>query len=296
MNKLLAGIRDDLHEAIVSLGKTRITTKYEGTIEDVICYPAVPYEEMSPSLAKTSRDCIQLDASRMAYLNKVDPGNPESPYKAGVMMTRPTGVVKPDAVMFKFFITYLDELSDGDKVVHMTANKATLGDMIPEGFEPYSEFRPYEEISVLQPPSAILQRGTPSIEPTMLYYKALIELKRKQYEILTGHSWNERQRKENAYMDNKRGFVVGESTEADDDIWDDWEIHNYLSHDDNGNIRAIDLYEKGETIADFPDGHGPITIKDRLVIDKNNPNVMITSEGLVALETILPGENLRVTD
>lgn len=308
MNKLLAGIRDDLHEAIVSLGKTRITTKYEGTIEDVICYPAVPYEEMSPSLAKTSRDCIQLDASRMAYLNKVDPGNPESPYKAGVMMTRPTGVVKPDAygkidgedvtdaVMFKFFITYLDELSDGDKVVHMTANKATLGDMIPEGFEPYSEFRPYEEISVLQPPSAILQRGTPSIEPTMLYYKALIELKRKQYEILTGHSWNERQRKENAYMDNKRGFVVGESTEADDDIWDDWEIHNYLSHDDNGNIKAIDLYEKGETIADFPDGHGPITIKDRLVIDKNNPNVMITSEGLVALETILPGENLRVTD
>lgn len=129
MNQLLAGIRDDLHEAIVSLGKTRILAKYEGTIEDVICYPAVPVEEMSPSLGSVVKKCLSNDKARMSQLNKVDPANKNSPYKAGVLMNRPTGVVEPDAygkidgedvtdsVMFKFFITYLDELSDGETEV-----------------------------------------------------------------------------------------------------------------------------------------------------------------------------------
>ena len=129
MNQLLAGIRDDLHEAIVSLGKTRILAKYEGTIEDVICYPAVPVEEMSPSLGSVVKKCLSNDKARMSQLNKVDPTSKNSPYKAGVLMNRPTGVVEPDAygkidgedvtdsVMFKFFITYLDELSDGETEV-----------------------------------------------------------------------------------------------------------------------------------------------------------------------------------
>ena len=84
----------------------------------------------------------------------------------------------------------------------MSANKATNGYMIPRGLEPYSMFRPYEEIDIPLAPSAILQRGTPSILTIMMGYKVLIELKRSCFKILTGIDWNEKQRKERPYMDN----------------------------------------------------------------------------------------------
>lgn len=83
----------------------------------------------------------------------------------------------------------------------MSANKATNGYMIPRGFEPYTVFRPYEEIDVPIAPSAVLQRGTPSILTVMIGYKVLIELKRKCFEILTGVNWNDKQREDRPYMD-----------------------------------------------------------------------------------------------
>ena len=227
LNRLLAGIRDDLHEEIVNLGKTKIIAKYEGWIDDVVCYPTISTEEMSPTLAKVVKQCQKFDKDREAYLNKVDPKHAKTPLKAGCLMTKPTDIVAPDvygkidgedvtdAVMFKIYITYLDEMSDGDKVVHQTANKGTIGDMIPLGYEPRTEFRPYEEISTFQAPSAILARGTPSIEPSMLHYKGLIELKRKQYEILTGESWNDKAKRDNPYLDNMGGQTsVTETMEA----------------------------------------------------------------------------------
>lgn len=224
LNRLLAGIRDDLHEEIVNLGKTKIVAKYEGWIDDIACYPTIPLEEMTPSLAKIVKETQKFDKDRASYLNKVDPGKENSPYKAGCMVTKPVGVVTPDvygkiegedvtdAVMFKIYITYLDEISDGDKIVHQTANKGTMGDMVPFGYEPRTAFRPYEEISTFQSPSAILARGTISIEPSMLHYKGLIELKRKLYEIATGESWNEKMRRENPYMDRVgKGTSVAEA-------------------------------------------------------------------------------------
>lgn len=227
LNRLLAGIRDDLHEEIVNLGKTKIVAKYEGTVDDIICYPTVPVEEMSPSLAKVVKRVQKFDKDREAYLNKIDPKHAGTPLKAGCLMTKPTGVVTPDvygkidgedvtdSVMFKIYITYLDEMSDGDKVVHQTANKGTIGDLIPLGYEPRTEHRPFEEISTFQAPSAILSRGTPSIEPSMLHYKGLIEVKRKQYEILTGESWNEKARRDNPYMDDiPKESTVAEGTEV----------------------------------------------------------------------------------
>ena len=93
----------------------------------------------------------------------------------------------------------------------MSANKATNGYMIPRGFEPYSLLRPYEEIDIPLAPSAILQRGTPSIITVMTGYKVLIELKRSLFEILTGVDWNEKQRKDRPYMDVHTKKVTTES-------------------------------------------------------------------------------------
>ena len=96
-----------------------------------------------------------------------------------------------DSVLLEFYITYHDELSDGDKLAAQTANKNTIGYQIPKGFEPYSETRPYEEISGIVAPSAILQRGTPSVVIVGTAQKVLIELKRSMYKILTGEDYDE---------------------------------------------------------------------------------------------------------
>lgn len=67
--------------------------------------------------------------------------------------------------------------------MYFTALKSIVGEVIDEGMEPWSEFRPDEEISCFLAPSAILARMTPSVIITMLGNKVLVELKRKLEEI-----------------------------------------------------------------------------------------------------------------
>lgn len=64
-----------------------------------------------------------------------------------------------------------------------SALKSIVGEVIEEGYEPYSEFRPDEEVSTFIAPISILARMTPSIIFTMFGNKVLIELKRKLKEI-----------------------------------------------------------------------------------------------------------------
>lgn len=63
-------------------------------------------------------------------------------------------------------------------VLHFTALKNTIAEIIPEGYEPYSSYRPDEEISTLIASNSILNRMTPSILLTGLGGKCIIELKR----------------------------------------------------------------------------------------------------------------------
>lgn len=228
LNRLLSGVRDDLQETIIDLGKTKIRSKVDGVIDQILVYPAVPLDQLSPSLLKYVKEYQSIDRQRMAYMDKVDPKNKGGVYRMECLLNKPTGYVAPDpfgkvrghdaedCVIFEFYITFIDEVSDGDKLVHQNANKATECDMIPEGYEPYSEFRPYEEVSIIIAPSAILQRGTPSIIPTMLFYKALIELKRKHYKILTGEDWNDKQKRENPYMAEKDKLASNKAMESVD--------------------------------------------------------------------------------
>ena len=68
-------------------------------------------------------------------------------------------------------------------IMYFTALKSIVGEVIQTGYEPYSEFRPYEEVSSLIGPSAILKRQVPSIILTVLGNKVIVELKRKLKEI-----------------------------------------------------------------------------------------------------------------
>lgn len=203
LNDLLASVRDDLKEDIVSLGKSKIKSKYTGVIEDISIYCTVDTETLSPSLKKIVTDYYKFNKDRRSYLNKFDKENSATAvYKMGVLLDKPDdkvdaqyGKVKgqqvDDGVLIEFNIKYHDELSVGDKLAQFTANKNTIGYVVPEGYEPYTLFRPYEEISTPVAPSAVLQRGTPSVLTTAMAGKIVVELKRKLYEIATGENYND---------------------------------------------------------------------------------------------------------
>ena len=309
LNGLLANIRDDMHEEIVNIGKTKITSKYTGVIEDVVVYPTIPLDEMTPSLRKAVESAQKDIRDKKKYLDKYEPESKGAVYRMGVLLDKPDGVIEPDrygklkgidvegGVLFEIYITYHDELSDGDKLTHMTANKATIGYVIPKGFEPYTQFRPYEEVSIPIAPSAILQRGTPSIKLTMCYYKVLIELKRKWYEILTGESWNDKQKRENTYM--LKPSSLTESASIYNPITPVMEVAFDLHRNDKGHYCTSTIHSPGDVVmvlsSDDQDIRNSILDEFKLR-DYGSPNIKYNEElGLIeATEMIYPGELLVI--
>lgn len=296
LNALLGGIRSDLHEEIINFGKTNITSHYAGVVDDVVVYSAVDIDQLSPTLKKITNDSIKAAKTRKKMLDKYDNENASDYYKLGVMVNRPVGKVEPDrygkiggedvvdGVLIKFFITYHDELGDGDKIVHMTANKATCGFKIPDGYEPRTPFRPYEEISLFCAPSAVLQRGTPTVTRDIAIYKILIEIKRKQYEILTGESWNEKMKRENPYM------ILDEPVSED----------AYFAHlaFSGHKVLSDQLYGSGDVVAVGEEAtqlYQYLFETDALVSYKDaNLRYDSVEEVLCATDTIYPDEVLRV--
>lgn len=193
LNKFLASVGDDLQEEIKSLGKVPIKTKYSGIIEDIKIYSSVDLDELSPSLQKIVKAYYDKINKKKKIINKYDKSN--GIIKAGMLLNEPTEKIKPtpdgklkgkevfDGVLIEFYIKYNDSIAVGDKITFYSALKSIVGEVIPEGYEPYSEFRPDEEISAFVGPSAVLQRMVPSIIFTMFGNKVLIELKNKLREI-----------------------------------------------------------------------------------------------------------------
>ena len=174
-------------------GQTSITSKFNGVIEDIKIYSAVELDEMSPSLREIVQKYFAGIKKKRDQLNKYDKENPI--YKCGILYTEADkkieldnyGKIKgeecEDSVLICFYIKYKDVMSVGDKVTFYGPLKGTIGSVIPKGYEPYSEFRPEEEISSMVSANSVLQRMVPSIVLTGLGNKVIVELKRAIEEI-----------------------------------------------------------------------------------------------------------------
>lgn len=67
--------------------------------------------------------------------------------------------------------------------MYFTGLKATIGEIIPAGFEPYSSFRRNEEVSSFIASNSVLKRMVPSIILTSFGNKCIVELKRSLEDI-----------------------------------------------------------------------------------------------------------------
>lgn len=196
LNELLANVGDELKEDIRMAGKDKVKTKYSGVIEDIKIYCTVELEELSPSLRRIVSEYYNKVNKKRKLLDKHDETN-NPVVKCGMLFTDPSSKTEAknnkikghnvgEGVLIEFFIKYYDEMGVGDKLAFFTALKSIVGEVIEEGQEPYSTYRPEEEISSVIAPAAIIARGTPSIVLTMLANKVLVELKRSLKDIYDG--------------------------------------------------------------------------------------------------------------
>lgn len=193
MNKFLASIGEELGEDIKNLNKIPIKSKYSGEIVDIKIYTTVELDELSPSLRKIVSNYYAKINARKKQVEKYDKSG--SIVKAGMLMNEAASKLKPgpdgkikgrevfDGVLIEFYIKYVDSLGVGDKLTYFSALKSVVCEVIDEGYEPYSEFRPDEEISTFVGTSAILARMVPSTIATIIGNKVIVELKRKLQEI-----------------------------------------------------------------------------------------------------------------
>ena len=190
LNKMLAKLSDADKEILNENSRNIVKSKYAGKIIDIQIYSTVDLEELSPSLQKIVKNHYNKISNKKSFVSKYDSPDNKSIVKCGLMLNETTKKVVPnvygvvrgqkleDEVLVEYYIEHADIMGVGDKLAYFTALKSIVGEVITEGYEPYSEYRPDEEVSSLIGPSAILKRQVPSIILTVLGNKVIVELKR----------------------------------------------------------------------------------------------------------------------
>lgn len=168
--------------------KTEFKTEHAGKIIDIKIYTLLDPSNLSPSLGAIVQKYFDKGINKKEFLEKYD--NSPGIIKAGYMLIDSTeplvtryntikGKYKGVDVLVEIFIEHSDVMGVGDKVALYSANKQIISESIPLGYEPFSEFRPEEEISVITSPGTIARRMTPAVIPISAAMKIMIELKRK---------------------------------------------------------------------------------------------------------------------
>lgn len=192
---MLQGMASDLQESIIETNSTTKKTHYTGTVVDIDVITTVGLDELSDSLKSIVSDHWKKIKKRNKILDRYKNSDDLKFYKSGNIITDVAEPVKPDAqgkirgnvvndgVLITFYIAFKDVMSRGDKLTAEFALKSINSHVIEKGLEPYSEFRPDENIDMIVAPLSISARKTPSIFLAMFANKILIESKRhlKEY-------------------------------------------------------------------------------------------------------------------
>ena len=192
LNSLLFNVGEDMKEDIVMSGKDKIKAKFSGVVEDIKVYCTVDMEELSPSLRRIVNDYYTKVKSKKELLEKYDKNG--SVVKCNMLFNEPTGKVETnngklrgaivnDGVLIEFYIKVYDEVGVGDKIVFFSALKSIVGNVIEEGQEAYTLFRPEESIDAVLSCNSLISRGISSAPKHLMSNKLLVELSRKLKEI-----------------------------------------------------------------------------------------------------------------
>ena len=200
---MLTNLLSEFGEELIGNSVIRKTAEHGGEIADIKFYSASDLSDLSDTLKPLVNAYWKKLKRKENALNKY--ANPDDPatYKCGELITELPGKTETkfgkilghqvdDGVLIRIFIKHTDLVKKGDKVTNYTALKGIVSNVIEEGYEPFSELRPNEEISTMIAPSAILARKTPSVFLSEWGNKIMIELKRKMIETYFGKDYIEK--------------------------------------------------------------------------------------------------------
>lgn len=181
VNSLLKNLSMSEDE-ISELGRNPIKSHYTGILQDIKIYRTVEIDDLSPSLQALVK-MYEAPINKMKKVYKqygIDAATLPSTQKLDN-----TGKTKNvyDGVLIEFYIKYNDEMSIGDKVVFYSANKGVIKYIIPEGSEPYTDFRPEEKVDAFVSIGSINGRMVCSTPIYGAIAKLMIELDRSCKDI-----------------------------------------------------------------------------------------------------------------
>lgn len=190
--KYLSKLSDDNAHILEEETKTDLKATHAGVVVAIKVYSLIDPSLLSPSLAKIVQDYFDKGKKKNKYLSKFD--NTNSVVKAGYMLTDTTepikdryNAIKGDKgidVRIEIYVKHDDTVKVGDKMALYGPNKQIVSEVVEDGLEPYSEFRPDEDISVLTSAGTIARRMTSSVLPIAAGTKCLVELKRKVKDMI----------------------------------------------------------------------------------------------------------------
>jgi hypothetical protein len=166
--------------------RTEVKTDHAGKIIDIKVKSLYDASNLSPSLGKIVKQYWDRGINKKKFLSKYD--QTDGVLRAGHLLRDSTEPhtsrygdidgIKGYDVIIEFYIEHNDLAGVGDKWAVYSANKQIISELVPEGFEPYGEHRPDEEIPVLTSSGTINRRMTPSVYPIAAAMKVMVELKR----------------------------------------------------------------------------------------------------------------------
>ena len=189
INKVLGNMGKSMKDKLISISKRPVKSPYAGVVEDIRIYYTIDTSEMSDSvknvIKKINKHNIERQKNITKYMKLSDSEIEITPIdKVESKYGKIKGVDVGDGILIEFYISHDVAMGIGDKLTFYTALKGVTCKVCEEGYEPYSEFRPDEEISAFLSPISELARMTKSLDINLFGNKVLIEGKRAIAKII----------------------------------------------------------------------------------------------------------------
>lgn len=169
---------------VTEIGRQIIKSKITGIISDIKIYRTCEIDELSDSLKKI----VTSYEKNIKVIKKIaDQASNETHFDATYKLPQVGKLKNVDGVLIEIYMRYHDKLSVGDKL-SSNANKNVLMHIYSDNDAPYTDFRPNEQIDLLNSCSAIDGRMITSIIKIGALNKVMIELHRSVCDIM-GVPW-----------------------------------------------------------------------------------------------------------
>lgn len=169
------GDADELKDVVRENSRNTIKSKYGGHLIAIKMYSTVELEELSPSLQKIFKQYYGKINRKKKMLETYEPESKDSIVKCGLLFNETTKKIEPnkygtirgqqveDSVLIEFYLEEMEPLETASKIANFSGLKNTISEIIPRGYESYSDWMPERKIDSIIAENSILKRMTPSI-------------------------------------------------------------------------------------------------------------------------------------